>query len=102
MKKCAASIPPYAHAISLRYSRTKHLRPKEPALRPLNNLLIHTNRRMVHDNRALLVINLGVDPRVPNQVNNPLLTLIFIEAETARQISVDALASSSNHSRMPI
>ena len=77
------SLHPYTNHFSLsppllRHRRTKHLRPEEPALRPLDDLLVHTLRRVVHDDRALLVVDLGVDPRVSDQVHNPLLAFILV------------------------
>ena len=41
---------------------------------------------MVHDHRALLVVDLGVDTGVADQVDNPLLTLILVQTETGRKV----------------
>lgn len=55
-------------------SGTEHLGAEESALSLLNDLLIHALRRMVHDDCAGLVIDLGVDSGVADQVDNPFLT----------------------------
>jgi len=60
-----------------RNCRTKHLRPEEATLGPLNDLLINRLWWVVHDHCALLVIDLGVYSGVSDQVDNPLLTLIL-------------------------
>ena len=41
---------------------------------------------MVHDHRALLVVDLGVDTGVADQIDNPLLTLILVQTETGRKV----------------
>ena len=47
---------------------------------------------MVHDNCALLVVDLSINASVANQVDDPLLTLILLEAKTSGEIlDVDAL-----------
>ena len=47
---------------------------------------------MVHDNCALLVVDLGINASVADQVDDPLLTLILVKAETSGEIlDVDAL-----------
>ena len=68
-------------------SSTQNLCSEEAALRALNDLLINTAWRMVHDYRAFLVINLGVYPRVSNQVDDPLLTLILVQTKAGREIA---------------
>lgn len=50
-----------------------HRRSEETALCLLNNLLVDRLRRVVHDDRALLVVDLGVDACVADQVDDPLL-----------------------------
>jgi hypothetical protein len=58
-------------------------RPKEPTLRLLNNLLIYRLRRVIHDNRALLVVDLGVDACISDEVYDPLLAFGLGEVEAA-------------------
>ncbi len=43
---------------------------------------------MVHDDGAFLVIDLGVDARVADQVDDPLLAFRLREAEAGREVSV--------------
>lgn len=65
----------------------QNLCPEESTLRLLDHLLIHRLRRVVHDHRTLLVVNLGINPGVANQVDDPLLALILAQAETSRQVA---------------
>lgn len=47
---------------------------------------------MIHDNCALLVIDLGINTSVADQVDDPLLTLILVKAEAGGEIlDVNAL-----------
>jgi len=62
------------------------LRPEEGTLCPLNDLLVYRLRGVVHDHCALLVVNFGVDTGITDQVDNPLLTLVLVEAEAGGQI----------------
>ena len=46
---------------------------------------------MVHDDGALLVVDLGIDPGLADQVNDPLLTVVLIQAEACGEVfDVDA------------
>ena len=69
-----------------RGSIPQDLCPEECTLGLLNDLLVHRLRRVVHDHRALLVVDLGVDTGVADQVDNPLLTLILVQTETGRKV----------------
>jgi hypothetical protein len=60
--------------------------PEEGTLRLLNDLLVNRLGRVVHDNGALLVVDLGVNPGITDEVNNPLLTLILAQTKTSGQI----------------
>ena len=62
--------------------------PEEGALGLLNNLLVHRLRGVVHDHCAFLIINLGIDSGIADEVDNPLLTLILVQAETGGKIPV--------------
>lgn len=62
------------------------LSPEEGTLCLLNDLLVHRLRRVVHDHGALLVVDLGIDTGVADQVDDPLLTLVLAEAETGGQV----------------
>jgi hypothetical protein len=44
---------------------------------------------VVHDDGAGLVVDLGVDAGVADEVNNPLLTLVLAQAEAGREVPVD-------------
>lgn len=76
---------PYLRRLSS-HRGTKHLGPKEPTLRPLDDLLVHALRRVIHDDRAGLIVDLGVDTRVADQVHDPLLAFVAAEAETAGEV----------------
>ena len=66
----------------LRNSSTQDLCPEETSLGALNNLLVYAAWWVVHNHCAFLVINLRIDPRVSDQVDNPLLTLVLGKSET--------------------
>lgn len=61
--------------------------PEESTLRLLNNLLIDTRRRMIHYHCAGLIIDLGVDSGIANEVDNPFLTFIGREAKARGEIA---------------
>lgn len=65
---------------------------EECSLGLLNDLLVHRLRWMVHNHRTLLVVDLGVDASVTDQVDNPLLTVILVQAETGRKVPGTLLA----------
>jgi hypothetical protein len=52
-------------------------------------LLVDAHGRVVHDDGAGLVVDLGVDAGVADEVNNPLLTLVLAQAEAGREVPVD-------------
>lgn len=60
--------------------------PEESTLGLLDDLLVHRLGRVVHNNGALLVVNLGINTCVTDQVDNPLLALILVQAETGGKI----------------
>lgn len=60
--------------------------PEESAFCLLNNLLVNGLRWVVHDHSALLVVDLGVNPGVADEVDNPLLALILAQTETSGQV----------------
>jgi hypothetical protein len=62
-------------------------------------LLVDRLGRVVHDNSALLVVDLGVNPGVADQVDNPLLTLVLVQAETSGQIARKALVRGSQYEK---
>lgn len=67
----------------------QNLRAEESTLGLLNDLLVHRLRGVVHDHSALLVVDLGVDTSVADQVDDPLLTLILVQTQTGRQVPGD-------------
>lgn len=54
---------------------------EEAALGALDDLLVDGLRGVVHDDGAGLVVDLCVDARVADQIDDPLLALVFREAE---------------------
>ncbi len=60
--------------------------PEEGTLCLLNDLLVYRLRGVVHDHCALLVVDLGVDTGITDQVDDPFLTLILVEAEAGGKI----------------
>ena len=73
---------------SLCDSSAEDLCAEEAALCALNDLLVDRLRGVVHDDGAGLVIDLGVDARVADQVNDPLLALVLREAEAGGEVPV--------------
>lgn len=73
--------------VSFRNGSTQHLGPKERALGLLNHLLVDTLGRMVHHNCAGLIIDLGIDSGVADEVDNPFLTFGGGQAETCGKIA---------------
>ena len=69
-----------------RHRCTEHLRPEEATLRSLDDLLVHALRRVVHDDSAGLVVDLGVDAGVTDEVDDPFLTFFLVKAETCGEI----------------
>jgi len=60
-------------------SSTENLRSEETTLCPLDDLLVDRLRWVVHDNCALLVVDLGVNTCITDQIYNPLLAFILAE-----------------------
>lgn len=60
---------------------------EEGTLCLLNDLLVDRLGRVVHNHSALLVVDLGVNPGVADQVDNPLLALVLVQTETSGQIA---------------
>jgi hypothetical protein len=50
---------------------------------------------VVHDDGAGLVVDLGVDARVADQVDDPLLALVLRQAEAGGEVPVTELANLS-------
>jgi hypothetical protein len=73
----------------LGHSSTEDLCAEEAALGTLDNLLVDAHGWVVHDDGAGLVVDLGVDAGVADEVNNPLLTLVLAQAEAGREVPVD-------------
>jgi hypothetical protein len=75
----------------LGHSGAEDLCAEESALGALDDLLVDAHGRVVHDDGAGLVVDLGVDAGVADEVNNPLLTLVLAQAEAGRQVPADML-----------
>lgn len=52
------------------------LRPEEATLGALDNLLVNADGWVVHDDSTSLVVDLGVNAGVADEVDDPLLALI--------------------------
>ena len=60
---------------------------EEGTLCLLDDLLVNRLGRVVHDNSALLIVDLGINPGVADQVDNPLLTLVLAQTEASGQVA---------------
>jgi hypothetical protein len=69
-------------------SGAENLCAEEAALCALNDLLVDGLRGVVHDDGAGLVVDLGIDACVADQVDDPLLTLVLREAEAGGEVPV--------------
>lgn len=69
-------------------SSAEDLGAEETALGALDDLLVDAHGRVVHDDGAGLVVDLGVDAGVADEVNNPLLTLVLAKAEAGGEVPV--------------
>jgi hypothetical protein len=73
-------------ALSLAYSSVHDRRPEEPTLGFLNNLLVDRLRRVIHEHRALLVIDLGIDTGIADEIDDPLLAFGLREVEAGGEV----------------
>ena len=69
---------------------------EEATLCTLDDLLVDADGWMVHDDGAGLVVDLGVDAGVADQVDDPLLTLVLAEAEAGREVPGKMMISSGS------
>lgn len=65
----------------------QNLRAEEASLGLLNDLLVDVVGRVVHDDGTVLAINLGVETGITDEVNNPLLTIVRVEAKLGAEIT---------------
>lgn len=72
----------------LGHSGAEDLGTEEAALGALDDLLVDAHGRVVHDDGAGLIVDLGVDAGVADEVNNPLLTLVLAKAEAGGEVPV--------------
>lgn len=77
----------------LGYSCAEDLGAEEAALGALDDLLVDAHGRVVHDDGAGLVVDLGVDAGVADEVDNPLLALVLAEAEAGGEVPVEIIVS---------
>lgn len=68
-------------------SSVKNLSAEEASLGLFDNLLVHVVRWVVHDDSAVLRINLGIEASIADQVDNPLLAIVGVEAELSGEIT---------------
>ena len=91
-----AALPhPLGHAfilVSLRNSRTQHLRSEESTLGLLNHLLVDALWGVIHHHSASLVVNLRIDLCISNQINDPLLALRVGQAKSSGEVPWRSLA----------
>ena len=73
----------------LGHSGAENLCAEEAALGALDNLLVDAHGRVVHDDGTGLVVDLGVNAGVADEVDDPLLTLVLAQAEARREIPVE-------------
>lgn len=64
---------------------------EEGTLGLLDDLLVHRRGRVVHDDGTGLVVDLGIDSGVADQVDDPLLTLVLAQTETRGEIPIIGL-----------
>lgn len=67
-------------------SSVQDLRSEESTLGLLNDLLVNVVGRVVHDDGAVLAVNLGIQAGLANQVDDPLLAVIRVQAKLGAQI----------------
>ena len=82
LRKTSTTTQPYLVCNGLGEQRC----PERDALCPFDNLLVHRLRRVVHDHRAILVVDLRVDARVADEVHDPLLALVLVQAEASGEV----------------
>lgn len=58
------------------------------ALRPLDDLLIDRVRWVIHEYRSLLVVELAVHASIADQIDDPLLAFVLIEAEAGGEVPI--------------
>lgn len=60
--------------------------PEESALGLLNDLLVNVVGRVVHNDSAILAVNLGIQARLADQVHDPLLSIVRVQAKLGAQV----------------
>lgn len=61
--------------------------PEEATLGLLDDLLVNVVGRVVHDYGAVLAVDLGIQSSLADQVDNPLLTVVRVQAELGAKIA---------------
>lgn len=61
--------------------------PEEAALGLLNHLLVDVVGRVVHHHGAVLAVDLGVQSCLSDQVDDPLLTVVGVQAQLGAEVS---------------
>jgi hypothetical protein len=61
--------------------------PEETTLGLLNDLLVDVVRRVVHHHGTILAVDLGVQSSLPDQVDNPLLTIVRVQAKLGAKVA---------------
>lgn len=75
------------HAPLLGDGSVEDLCPEETTLGLLNHLLVDVVRGVVHNHCAILAINLGVQPGLSDQVDDPLLAIIGVKTQLGAEVS---------------
>ena len=60
---------------------------EETALGLLNDLLVDVVRGVVHDDSAVLAVDLGIQSSLADQVDNPLLAIVGVQAELGAEVA---------------
>lgn len=76
-----------ARTLLLGDGSVEDLRSEEAALGLFNDLLVDVVGRVVHDDGAVLAVDLGVETGLADQVDDPLLTVVGVEAETGAEVA---------------
>lgn len=81
-------------AILARDSRGEDLSAEESAFSAFDDLLVDGHGRVVHADCAGFVVDFGVDPRVADEIDDPLLAFVRGEGEATGKVSVGRGVSS--------
>lgn len=84
----------FAFCSPFSFSRNKKKKGRSKPKSVFAYLLINRIGRMIHENCALLVIELAVHSSIPNQIHNPFLAFVLVQAQSCGQIPKSRAVSS--------